>query len=337
MRVVVAGRRSSRTGAAVRDTMSMFVRACRDIGGLLARHDHTLVVTSDADSTADRAAVEGYAAVVSKKRSLQHRIELVSPFIPPPDLFPALRREMPALFTWRSVNALSMDVARFRACMEADATIIVCGGTGTESTAYVALAARRLLVPVASFGGAASAVLTELVARRAQHSSLPPTLDAGVLAQDWSPEVAQHLDRWLHRAGRRRDVFVVYGRNIAARDAVYRFLRSLDLNPLEWNELVRAVGKGAPYVGDVLDHGFARAQACVVLFTGDEYVSLRRELGGGQDSALQPRPNVLFEAGMALAHHPDRTLIVQLGPLREQCLKPVDEQDHRGVVPSRSS
>jgi predicted nucleotide-binding protein len=136
------------------------------------------------------------------------------------------------------------------------------------------------------------------------------------LAQDWSPEVAQHLDRWLHRAGRRRDVFVVYGRNIAARDAVYRFLRSLDLNPLEWNELVRAVGKGAPYVGDVLDHGFARAQACVVLFTGDEYVSLRRELGGGQDSALQPRPNVLFEAGMALAHHPDRTLIVQLGPLR---------------------
>jgi predicted nucleotide-binding protein len=82
---------------------------------------------------------------------------------------------------------------------------------------------------------------------------------------------------------------------------------------------VQATGKGAPYIGEVLDHGFARAQACVVLFTGDESVRLRPELADpGEEEAveLQPRPNVLFEAGMAIAHYPERTLIVKIGATR---------------------
>jgi hypothetical protein len=66
------------------------------------------------------------------------------------------------------------------------------------------------------------------------------------------------------------------------------------------------------------DRGFARAQACVVLFTGDESVRLREGLAGPSEQTveLQPRPNVLFEAGMALAHHPERTLIATIGAIR---------------------
>ena len=323
MRVVVVGRmlpEPRRKGVPTRGTFDQFENACRDIGSSLARHGHTLVVTSDAEFTADAAAVEGYVDVVRKSRDAGHRVELVSAAgsTSPRTLFTTLRGRHPAVFASTAVHTYSMEVARLRVAIEADATILICGGVGTERTAYVALAARRKLVPIASFGGAGSAVLTEIGGGPFADESLPRGLDPGVLSQDWSSELADRLDAWLCDEARQRDVFVVYGRNRAAQQAVFDFLRSLDLNPLEWDALVRATGKGAPYIGEVLDRGFARAQACVVLFTGDEAVRLRPDLAGpGEDTVeLQPRPNVLFEAGMALAHYPERTLIATIGLTR---------------------
>jgi hypothetical protein len=113
-----------------------------------------------------------------------------------------------------------------------------------------------------------------------------------------------------------RQVFVVHGRNLRARDAMFAFLRALGLSPVEWEQGVRWTGVAAPYVGDVLSAAFARVRAVVVLLTGDDEARLREHFRGGRDSdALtpQPRPNVLFEAGMALGLHPDRTILVELG------------------------
>jgi len=62
-----------------------------------------------------------------------------------------------------------------------------------------------------------------------------------------------------------KKVFVVHGRNEAARRAVLRFLRSIDLNPIEWSEAVQLTGKSAPYIGEVLDAAFGAAQAILVL------------------------------------------------------------------------
>jgi predicted nucleotide-binding protein len=114
---------------------------------------------------------------------------------------------------------------------------------------------------------------------------------------------------------------VVYGRNRAARFAVFAFLRSIGLVPIEWSQALTATGKASPYVGEVLDAGLGAAQAVVVLWTPDEIVWLRPEYADGEDDpevdpAFQARPNVIFEAGLALGRAPDRVVLVELGRVR---------------------
>lgn len=119
-----------------------------------------------------------------------------------------------------------------------------------------------------------------------------------------------------------RDVFVVHGRNHAARDALFDFLRSLDLHPLEWSEAVRATGRASPYIGEILDAAFSSAHAIVILLTPDDEARIRApfrvESDPAHESELtgQARPNVLFEAGMAMGGDQDRTVLVELGNLR---------------------
>jgi Predicted nucleotide-binding protein containing TIR-like domain len=105
---------------------------------------------------------------------------------------------------------------------------------------------------------------------------------------------------------RARKVFVVHGRNREARAAMFTFLRAIGLGPIEWSEAVRLTGEASPYIGHVLDAAFSAAQAIVVLLTpDDETIPL-----------AQARPNVLFEAGMAMGRDPKRTVLVELGQLR---------------------
>jgi hypothetical protein len=116
-------------------------------------------------------------------------------------------------------------------------------------------------------------------------------------------------------------VFVVHGRNATARDSMFAFLRSLGLKPIEWDQAVALTGKGSPYIGEVLDVAFEEGQAVVVLLTPDDVAYLRREYTERDDDPDlvpqgQARPNVLFEAGMALGRNADRTILVEMGDLR---------------------
>jgi predicted nucleotide-binding protein len=128
-------------------------------------------------------------------------------------------------------------------------------------------------------------------------------------------------------------VFVVHGRNRLARDAIFAFLRSISLHPLEWSEMVQKTGKGSPYIGEVLEEGFSSAQAIIVLMTPDDEARLRHSLQGPDEQpdeknlTPQPRQNVLIEAGMALGLHQDRTIIIELGRLR-----PVSDTLGRHVI-----
>ena len=131
-----------------------------------------------------------------------------------------------------------------------------------------------------------------------------------------------HLAQELRLSANAQDVFVVHGRNQAARDALFSFLRPIGLHPVEWSEAVRSTGKASPYIGEILDAAFLRTQAVVVLFTPDDEARLQESFRTANDPpdetqlTGQARPNVLFEAGMAMGRNPDRTVLVELGDLR---------------------
>lgn len=120
----------------------------------------------------------------------------------------------------------------------------------------------------------------------------------------------------------RRSVFVVHGRNRKARDAMFEFLRALDLHPIEWSEAIKATRTGTPHISTILDRAFSMARAIVVLFTPDDEARLRPDFRSKKDPAYeaqltgQARPNVLFEAGLAMGRDSERTIMVEIGDLR---------------------
>jgi predicted nucleotide-binding protein len=163
---------------------------------------------------------------------------------------------------------------------------------------------------ISNLGAFKSPIVAERYAKAA--SAVPPRVSDSAATEAVTPRVGPD----------NRTVFVIHGRDERLRGGMFDFLRSLDLKPLEWTEAVKLTGKGSPYIGEILDTAFSRAQAVVVLFTPDDEARLRDALCGAHEPAYethltpQARPNVLFEAGMAMARDPDRTILVQIGDLR---------------------
>lgn len=116
-----------------------------------------------------------------------------------------------------------------------------------------------------------------------------------------------------------RRVMVVHGRNLAARDAMYVFLRSLALSPIEWVQAIAATGRGAPHNLDAVRAAMDIAQAVVVILTAEDQAGLLPDLSSEEDEMLlrgQPRQNVVLEAGLAFGVDSKRTILVELGRIR---------------------
>ena len=148
------------------------------------------------------------------------------------------------------------------------------------------------------------------------------TRDFFSLAPGTDAEAASSPASVQRPAADSREVFVVHGRNEAARDAMFQFLRAVGLDPLEWSEARQRTREGSPYIGDILNVAFRDAHAVIVLLTPDDEARLREPLHSDNEPPHevvlmgQARPNVLFEAGMAMGRDPNHTILVELGRLR---------------------
>jgi predicted nucleotide-binding protein len=129
-----------------------------------------------------------------------------------------------------------------------------------------------------------------------------------------------------HRTAKKRTtdntIFVVHGRDEALRKSIFDFLRALGLNPKEWDHVLREARGNNPYIGNVLDEVMEKAQAVVVMLTPDDLVQLKEQFVGRDEKNTegkplgQARPNVLFEAGLAMGRHPEKTVLVQVGRVK---------------------
>jgi predicted nucleotide-binding protein len=124
------------------------------------------------------------------------------------------------------------------------------------------------------------------------------------------------------RARRKKEVVLVYGRNEQITRDMKALLRAMGLTPIDFPQALRRTRSGAPFIGEVLDSALKKDQPVLVLLTPDDAARLQPAYRKGSDGAYeskltgQARPNVLFEAGMAIGRSPRSTVIVEVGKLR---------------------
>jgi len=115
-------------------------------------------------------------------------------------------------------------------------------------------------------------------------------------------------------------VFVIHGRQFL--DPFHAYLRALGLKPLEWSQARKMVGKPNPYTWEIVDKALSEAGAIVALLTPDDEARLTPDFWSEHEEPfekeyrLQPRQNVLFEAGVAYGRDPQRTILVRVGSHR---------------------
>ena len=117
-----------------------------------------------------------------------------------------------------------------------------------------------------------------------------------------------------------RNLFVIYGRNKKVKEDIFKLLRWVDLRPYEWSTIVELTGEGTPTIYQSIDKAMDNVQAVIALFTPDDKVQLKEELLEkdeiSEKNTYQPRPNVLFETGLAFGKDKKKTILVEVGKIR---------------------
>jgi predicted nucleotide-binding protein len=183
-----------------------------------------------------------------------------------------------------------------------------------RNLAAISLAAKYRL-PITRF-----ATLEELRELRGAPKSAPSAPPAP------APKVVgRKLAKTKVKATKDNSMFVVHGRDAKLNHDMYAFLASIGIVPIEWDHAIKAAKGGAnPIVGDVISQAMERVQGVMVLFSPDEEARVKPRFASKGDKkrglhlkGFQPRPNVIFEAGLALGAHSDKTILVQIGTIRE--------------------
>lgn len=185
MKILVVGS-TEYTGG--KEVQGPFVEACKQLGASLAKANHTIVVGSDREQTADRHVVFGANEVEGR-----HKVLVIRPTSGATP-FDGDRANLTKIdFSFRRSRG-SWAVGRIYQIQEVDAVIMVGGGRGTAQVGYTAPALKKPVLAIAAFGGAARDTWDEyLEAEYAQLGFFDHNFFGGKLAnlsERWDPSMA---------------------------------------------------------------------------------------------------------------------------------------------------
>jgi hypothetical protein len=206
MRIAILGSwKLDRTGQMQR-TREEFAAACEEIGRELARQHQVVIVGSESANTADLHVVNGMLSVIAISPDNSSRIEVIrasdekQPFYEVAQKYPKYISYPPITGDrWTDVHLMQIK--------DADAVLTIGGLDGTYHAGLAAIVARKVLVPIGTFGGASKRLAATLLSE-----GTPSRAELASLSNPWTSHV---LDTAAGVLGIRRQprILIIHGRS----------------------------------------------------------------------------------------------------------------------------
>jgi hypothetical protein len=266
----------------LRATKPEFEAACQQIGRELGRRQQIVLVNGESECTADCHVVWGIIALAgdSAERPLIEVVRLEDDS----QSYVSLAAQYPKLFSFPPSTQNRWDESVLMQIRDADAVLLVGGMNGTYQAGLAAMVAKKRLVPIGSFGGAAAKILQSL------HSlSVPFSSELNTLNGPWTTHVLETVIRLLG-VDRQPRVLVIHGRS-SDRYVLTEWLRSsLGLADLLIMQEEFGSGRSLPEKFESLA---AQADGAIALATPDDSGGLT----GDAQQNVRARQNVWLEVG----------------------------------------
>lgn len=161
-----------------------FQDASHQIGIAIAQSGAEITVGSDSDFTADKFAVEGYLSNYSDTL----KVRVIRP-LNRSQPFQDLYDRYPKAFIYLTGASSTWRHTRQNFISDIDALVTVGGADGTLQAGLELRLTRKRLIPIGSFGGASSRMLTEIL----KSGTLRNVEDFERLSNPWAKDMASHV------------------------------------------------------------------------------------------------------------------------------------------------
>jgi hypothetical protein len=283
MRIAVLGSwRESDAHYTVRGSKKEFEAACREIGREFASRQQVIVVGAQSDSTADAHVVNGYISVTGNNAE-RPLIQIVRPD-DDSNSYRDLASKYPRLFSFPPSMQHKWGDVHLIQIRDADAILVIGGASGTYQAGLAAIVAKKRLIPIGSFGGAAGKLSNSL------HSpDVPLATELGILNGPWNSHT---LDTAMSLLGvnRKPKILIIHGHG-SDRYKLTEWLRTtLGLTDLLIMQQEFGAGRALP---DKFESIAEQADGAIAVATPDDVGGIV----GSTPELLRARQNVWIEIG----------------------------------------